>query len=49
VWAVRAAAGRYAKIEIVGYYCPGPRPGCLTFRYVYQGNGSPLVGRRDNP
>jgi hypothetical protein len=46
VWAVRTADGRYAKIEIVSYYCPGARPGCLTFRYVYQGDGSTAVGRR---
>ncbi len=44
VWAVRTADGRYAKLQIVGYYCPGPQPGCLTFRYVYQGNGSTAVG-----
>ena len=43
VWAVRTADGRYAKMEIVGYYCPGARPGCLTFRYVYQGDGSTHV------
>jgi hypothetical protein len=43
VWAVRTADGRYAKIQIVGYYCPGPRPGCPTFRYVYQGDGSTRV------
>lgn len=44
VWAVRTADGRYAKIEILGYYCPGARPGCVTFRYVYQGGeGSSLV------
>ena len=40
VWAVRMADGRYAKLEMVGYYCPGPRPGCPTFRYVYQGDGT---------
>ncbi|MGH7388772.1 MAG: HmuY family protein [Candidatus Rokuibacteriota bacterium] len=45
VWAVRAADGRYAKIEIVSYYCPGARPGCLTFRYVYQGDGSAAFDR----
>jgi heme-binding HmuY-like protein len=45
VWAVRTADGRYAKIEILSYYCPGPQPGCLTFRYVYQGDGSAIVGR----
>ena len=43
VWAVRTAEGRYAKMQIVGYYCPGARPGCLTFRYVYQGDGSTRV------
>jgi len=43
VWAVRTAEGRYAKLEIVGYYCPGAQPGCLTFRYVYQGDGSTRV------
>jgi hypothetical protein len=40
VWAVRTADGRYVKLEILGYYCPGARPGCLTFRYVYAGDGS---------
>jgi hypothetical protein len=43
VWAVRTADGRYAKIEMVGYYCPGARPGCPAFRYVYQGDGTPAV------
>jgi hypothetical protein len=43
VWAVRTAEARYAKMEILGYYCPGARPGCLTFRYVYQGDGSTRV------
>ena len=46
VWAVRTAEGRFAKMEIVGYYCPGSRPGCLTFRYVYQGDGSVAVAVR---
>lgn len=40
VYAIRTADGRYAKLEIVGYYCPGAEPGCLTLRYVYQGDGS---------
>jgi hypothetical protein len=40
VYAIRTADGRYAKVEIVGYYCPGAEPGCLTLRYVYQGDGS---------
>ena len=43
VWAVRTADGRYAKLEMVGYYCPGPQPGCPTFRYVYQADGSTAV------
>jgi hypothetical protein len=43
VWAVRTADGRYATLEMVGYYCPGGRPGCPTFRYVYQGDGSAAV------
>jgi hypothetical protein len=40
VYLVRTADGRYAKLELLGYYCPGARPGCVAFRYVYQGNGS---------
>jgi hypothetical protein len=40
VWAVRTADGRYAKVEILSYYCPGAVAGCMTFRYVYQGSGS---------
>jgi hypothetical protein len=44
VWAVRTADGRYAKLQMVGYYCPGGQPGCVTFRYVYQGDGSRTVG-----
>lgn len=39
VYALRTADGKYAKFEIVGYYCEGARPGCVTFRYVYQGGG----------
>jgi hypothetical protein len=43
VWAVRTADGRYAKIELLSYYCARAAPGCLTFRYVYQGDGSTRV------
>jgi hypothetical protein len=46
VWAVRTADGRYAKLALVGYYCPGRQPGCVTFRYVYQGDGSTVVPSR---
>lgn len=44
VYAARTADGRYAKLEILGYYCPGARPGCLTLRYVYQGEGGVDLG-----
>jgi len=40
VYAVRTADGRYAMFEILSYYCEGAIPGCMTFRYVYQGDGS---------
>jgi len=33
VYVIRSRAGRYAKLEFLSYYCPGPEPGCLTFRY----------------
>lgn len=39
VYAVRTADGRYAKVQFAGYYCPGATPGCVTFRYMYQGAG----------
>lgn len=41
-YAIRTADGRYAKLRVVNYYCPGATPGCLTFEYVYQGDGSPV-------
>ena len=40
VYAIRTADRRYAKLEILSYYCPGPVAGCLTFRYVYQPDGT---------
>ena len=43
VYGVRTADGRYAKLQLLGYYCPGAQPGCLTFRYVYQGAGGRSV------
>jgi hypothetical protein len=50
LYAVRTADGRYAKLEILSYYCPGAQPGCLTFRYVYQGRGGPdLVSGSEAP
>lgn len=44
VYALRTADGRYAKFQILGYYCRGARPGCVTIRYVYQGGGGLDVG-----
>ena len=41
---IRSADGRYAKLAIESYYCPGPEPGCMTFRYTYQGDGSLELG-----
>jgi HmuY protein len=37
---LRTADGRYAKLRVLSYYCPGPEPGCLTIEYSFQGNGS---------
>lgn len=49
VYAVKTADGKYAKVQIVSYYCAGAQPGCLTLRYVFQGNGSPNVAVRRQP
>jgi hypothetical protein len=35
VFAVRTARGEHVKLQFLGYYCPGPRPGCVTFRYRF--------------
>ena len=40
VYAVRTGDGRYAKLELLNYYCMGVGTACLTFRYAYQGDGS---------
>ena len=37
---IRTHDGKYAKMRILGYYCPGPEAGCLTFESAYQGDGS---------
>jgi hypothetical protein len=39
VYLVRTADGKYAKLRIVSYYCPGATPGCVTFEYIYAGGG----------
>lgn len=43
VYAVRTADGRYAKLELLNYYCVGVGAACITFRYAYQGDGSRRV------
>jgi len=39
-YVIRTAEGRYAKLRILSYYCPGAIPGCLTMQYGYQGDGT---------
>lgn len=34
-YAVRTRDARFAIVQILGYYCSGLRPGCLTLRYTY--------------
>ena len=34
VYVVRDAGGGYVKVQVAGYYCPGPEAGCLTLRYA---------------
>lgn len=34
-YAVRTDRDRVAKLDILGYYCLGAAPGCLTFRYAF--------------
>lgn len=33
-YVVRGAGGRTVKLEILGYYCPGAKPGCVTVRWA---------------
>jgi hypothetical protein len=40
VYAVRTADGRFAKLEILAYYCRDAGAACYTIRYAFQGNGS---------
>ena len=40
IYGFRTADGRYGKLRFLSYYCPGARPGCVTFEYVYQGDGT---------
>jgi hypothetical protein len=43
VYAVRAVDGRYAKVEILAYYCRDVGAACYTVRYAFQGGRSRRV------
>lgn len=43
VYGIRTRDGRFAKLEVLSYYCPGAEAGCVTFRYAYQPSGDPAV------
>ena len=45
VYGVRTAGGKYAKLELLAYYCRDVGTACITFRYAYQGNGTRHVTR----
>ena len=34
VYVVRDGDGGFVKVQVAGYYCPGPEAGCLTMRYA---------------
>jgi hypothetical protein len=34
VYALRTTEGRLWKLQVLGYYCPGLTPGCVTLRYA---------------
>lgn len=40
VYVIRTQEGKYAKMRMLSYYCTGNVAGCMTFEYVYQGDGS---------
>lgn len=39
VYVVQGRDGRALKLEILSYYCPGMKPGCLTMRYAWLEEG----------
>jgi hypothetical protein len=43
IYVVRTHDGKYAKMHILSYYCANKSAGCVTFEYVYQGDGSPRL------
>jgi hypothetical protein len=40
VFALRTRDGALWKLQILGYYCPGLKPGCVTIRYAPLGAAS---------
>jgi hypothetical protein len=47
IYGLRTAGGRYAKLELLAYYCKEVGTACLTFRYAYQGDGTRRVAPAD--
>ena len=43
VYGVHTPAEKYAKLELLAYYCRDAGTACITFRYAYQGDGSRRV------
>ena len=43
VYGVRTPGARYAKLELLAYYCKDVGTACITFRYAYQGGASRRV------
>ena len=43
VYGIRTPRAKYAKLELLAYYCKDAGTACITFRYVYQGDGSRRV------
>ncbi len=33
VYAIRTVDGAFVKMQVLGYYCAGPDPGCMTIRF----------------
>lgn len=42
-YGVKTAHERFAKLQILSYYCKDAGTACITFRYAYQGDGSRRV------
>ena len=40
VYVLKGSDGRAAKVQILSYYCPGMKPGCLTIRYAWLEEGT---------